>query len=174
MSVLNVLKEYVCRSSAYGGERMMATKKWPRLAAGFACLALAAAASACSSSSSSSGSSTSATSGSATSAAASSAATASNLKGAPVVIGSMYPISASLATFPDLQYMAQIAVDTVNANGGIKGKPLQWVHCDDKGDPNVAATCANQLINTDKVRAMVESVGLEGNVAWPLIKKADI
>ena len=148
----------------------MATKKWPRLAAGFACLALAAAASACSSSSSS----TSAPSASGTSAAASPAATASNLSGAPVVVGSMYPISANIATFPQLQYMAQIAVDVVNANGGIKGHPLQWVHCDDKGDPNVAATCANQLINTDKVRAFVESVGLEGNVAWPLIKKADI
>src|SRR6516164_883021 len=167
---MSVLKEYVCRSSAYGGERMMATKKWPRLATGFACLALAAAASACSSSSSS----TSAPSASATSAAASSAATASNLKGAPVVIGSMYPISANIASFPDLQYMAQIAVDVVNANGGIKGRPLQWVHCDDKGDPNVAAQCANQLTNTDKVRAMVESVGVEGNIAWPYIQKADI
>ncbi len=96
------------------------------------------------------------------------------LSGAPVVIGSMYPISASLASFPDLQYMAQIAVDVVNANGGIKGRPLKWVHCDDKGDPNVAATCADQLINKDKVSALVESVGIEGNVAWPLIKKADI
>jgi ABC-type branched-subunit amino acid transport system substrate-binding protein len=86
----------------------------------------------------------------------------------------MYPISASIASFPDLQYVAQIAVDVVNAGGGIKGRPLQWQHCDDKGDPNVAATCANQLINTDKVRAMVESVGLEGNIAWPLIQKADI
>jgi ABC-type branched-subunit amino acid transport system substrate-binding protein len=86
----------------------------------------------------------------------------------------MYPINASIATFPQLQYMAQIAVDVVNASGGIKGHPLQWVHCDDKGDPNVAATCANQLINTDKVRALVESVGLEGNIAWPMIQKADI
>src|SRR5262249_8781522 len=150
---------------------MRGGEKWRRLAAGLACLALAAAASACSSSSSSSGSSTSAPSASA---AASSASTAANLSGAPVVIGSMYPISANIATFPQLQYMAQIAVDVVNANGGIKGHPLQWVHCDDKGDPNVAATCANQLINTDKVRAFVESVGLEGNVAWPLIKKANI
>jgi ABC-type branched-subunit amino acid transport system substrate-binding protein len=70
--------------------------------------------------------------------------------------------------------MAQIAVDVVNAQGGIKGHPLKWVHCDDKGDPNVAASCANLLISQDKVRAMVESVGLEGNIAWPLIKKADI
>jgi ABC-type branched-subunit amino acid transport system substrate-binding protein len=142
-------------------------KKRLRLVTGAACVALAAAA--CSSS----GGSTSASS--ATSAGTSAAANpAANLHGAPVVIGSMYPISANIATFPELQYMAQIAVDVVNAKGGIKGRPLKWVHCDDKGDPNVAATCADQLINQDKVRAMVESVGLEGNVAWPLIKKAGI
>ena len=140
--------------------------KWFRWASGVACVALAAAA--CSSTSSSTPAS------SATSAAAAAANPAANLHGAPVVIGSMYPISSTFVSFPDLQYMAQIAVDVVNAHGGIKGRPLQWVHCDDKGDPNVAATCADQLINQDKVRAMVESVGLEGNVAWPLIKKADI
>ena len=139
--------------------------KWLRLVAGFACVALAAAA--CSSTSSSAG-------GNSSSSGATSGSTATKLSGAPVVIGSMYPISASLAAFPDLQYMAQIAVDVVNANGGIKGHPLKWVHCDDKGDPNVAASCANLLINQDKVRAFVESVGLEGNIAWPLIKKADI
>jgi len=147
---------------------VMATKRWPRLAAGFACVALATAISACSNSSSSTHAS------SAASGASSSASAASNLSGAPVVIGSMYPVAAPEVAFPDLQYMAQIAVDVVNAQGGIKGHPLQWVHCDDKGDPNVAATCANQLTNQDKVRALVESVGLEGNVAWPDVKKANI
>jgi ABC-type branched-subunit amino acid transport system substrate-binding protein len=142
-------------------------KRSLRLVTGFACVALAAAA--CSSSGSSG--STSSPTSAGTSVAANPAA---NLHGAPVMIGSMYPVSAQIATFPELQYMAQIAVDVVNANGGIKGRPLKWVHCDDKGDPNVAATCADQLINQDKVRAMVESVGLEGNVAWPLIKKANI
>lgn len=151
---------------------MMATSKWPRLAVGLACVALATAA--CSSSGSSTSTSSAAPAATSGSSSAGSSSTAPNLTGAPVVIGSMYPISANIATFPQLQYMAQIAVDVVNANGGIKGHPLQWVHCDDKGDPNVAATCANQLINQDKVRAFVESVGLEGNVAWPLIKKADI
>jgi ABC-type branched-subunit amino acid transport system substrate-binding protein len=140
-------------------------------AAALACVALAAAA--CSSSTSG-GSSTSASSPTSSASSSAAANPAAKLHGAPVVIGSMYPISAQIASFPDLQYMAQIAVDVVNAGGGIKGRPLQWVHCDDKGDPNVAATCANQLINVDKVRAMVESVGLEGNIAWPYIQKADI
>src|SRR5262249_36380721 len=49
-----------------------------------------------------------------------------------------------------------------------------WVHCDDKGDPNVAAKCADQLVNQQKVTALVESVGLEGNIAWPVLKKADV
>jgi ABC-type branched-subunit amino acid transport system substrate-binding protein len=141
----------------------MATK-WLRLVAGFACVALATAA--CTSSNS--------TGGSAKSGSSVTASTTANLKGAPVVIGSMYPIDAALTNFPQLQYMAEIAVDVVNAHGGIKGHPLKWVHCDDRGDPNVAATCANTLTNQDKVRAMVESVGLEGNIAWPYIQKADI
>jgi ABC-type branched-subunit amino acid transport system substrate-binding protein len=128
------------------------------LVLGFACVVLAAAA--CSSSSSSKP--------------ASSVSPAATLTGAPVVIGSMYPISAPDVSYPDLQYIAQIAVDVVNAHGGIKGHPLKWVHCDDKGDPNVAETCANLLVNQDKVRALVSEVGLEGNILWPLIKKADI
>src|SRR5215469_9517409 len=169
---MSVLRVTVPTPGTYGGEIKMATKRWPRLAAGFACVALATAVSACSSSSSSSSSSTPASSSAP--AASSSASAASKLSGAPVVIGSMYPIAAAEVAFPDLSYMAQIAVDVVNADGGIKGHPLQWVHCDDKGDPNVAASCANQLINQQKVRAFVEEVGLEGNVAWPDIKKANI
>jgi ABC-type branched-subunit amino acid transport system substrate-binding protein len=139
--------------------------RWAAGIAGIASLALAVAG--CSSSGGTTGSGSSSTSNA-------SAVAAPKLNGAPVTIGSMYPISASLASFPDLQYMAEIAVNVVNANGGIKGRPLKWVHCDDKGDPNVAATCADQLIKQDKVAALVESVGIEGNVAWPLIKKANI
>ena len=148
----------------------MATK-WLRLVSGFACVALAAAACASTGTGTSSSGGSPATSGSAATA---SGSTTANLKGAPVMIGSMYPINASLATFPQLQYIAQIAVDVVNSHGGIKGHALKWVHCDDRGDPNVAATCANQLINQDKVKAMVESVGVEGNIAWPVIQKADV
>ncbi|WP_238006551.1 ABC transporter substrate-binding protein [Dactylosporangium sp. AC04546] len=128
--------------------------------AGLACVLLAAAA--CSNG------------GDATSDSSASAPPEPQLSGDPVVIGSMFPVNATIATFPELPLMAQIAVKVVNGKGGIKGRPLKWVHCDDKGDPNVAATCANQLINQDKVVALVESVGLQGNVMWPVIKQANI
>jgi len=139
-----------------------------RWGVGVACLALATAA--CSNGGSDKSNSSAAPSGPA----ADQTSTGPALTGDPVVIGSMYPVSASLATFPELEYLAKIAVKVVNDNGGIKGRPLEWVHCDDKGDPNVAATCADRLINQDKVTALVESVGLEGNVVWPLITKANI
>jgi branched-chain amino acid transport system substrate-binding protein len=135
-----------------------------RWIAGLACVVLAATA--CSNSSDAAPASSAASAGQ--------VPAGSQLSGDPVVIGSMYPVNAPVATFPELQHIAQIAVGVVNANGGIKGRPLKWVHCDDKGDPNVAARCADQLINQQKVSALVESVGLQGNVAWPLIKQANI
>src|ERR1700704_75468 len=115
-----------------------------RWGVGVACLALATAA--CSRGGSGKSNSSAAPSGPS----ADQTSTGPTLTGDPVVIGSMYPVSASLATFPELEYLAKIAVKVVNASGGIKGRPLEWVHCDDKGDPNVAATCADRLINQDK------------------------
>ena len=96
-------------------------------------------------------------------------APAPELSGEPVKIGSIYPISSAAISFPELEYMAEIAVEVVNANGGIHGRPLEWDHCDDKSDPNVAATCADQIIKQDKVIALIESVGLQGSVVWPHI-----
>jgi len=96
------------------------------------------------------------------------------LSGEPVRIGSIYPISSAAISFPDLEYMAEIAVRVVNDNGGIHGRPLEWTHCDDKSDPNVAATCADQIINQDDVIALVQSVGVQGNIIWPFITEHNV
>ena len=101
-------------------------------------------------------------------------AAAPELSGEPVKIGSIYPISSASISFPDLEYMAEIAVEVVNANGGIHGRPLEWDHCDDKSDPNVAATCADQIIKQDKVIALIESVGIQGGVIWPHITENNV
>jgi len=105
---------------------------------------------------------------------ASSPTSAKALSGDPVVIGTMFPVNAPGVNFPDLQYVAQVAVKAVNDRGGIKGRPLKWVSCDDKGDPNVAQQCANTLIKEDKAVAMVSEVGLEGATLWPFLKQANI
>ncbi len=99
--------------------------------------------------------------------------TAKKLTGDPVVIGSMFPINSNILTFPTLNPMAQIAVAKVNAGGGIHGRPVKWVSCDDKSDPAQAAQCANQLVNTDKVMAIISQTGVQTAALWPAIKAAN-
>lgn len=49
----------------------------------------------------------------------------------------------------------QLAIKTINANGGIKGRPLQLILEDDGSNPDTAVTKANNLIFTQQVKAIV-------------------
>jgi len=49
----------------------------------------------------------------------------------------------------------QMAVDEINANGGIKGQQVQLIQYDTKSDPAQATTMATKLATQDKVVAMV-------------------
>src|SRR5262245_55184196 len=52
----------------------------------------------------------------------------------------------------------ELAVDEVNAAGGIKGKPIKLIVEDDKGNPNEANNKVLQLIDRDKVIAILGEV----------------
>lgn len=49
----------------------------------------------------------------------------------------------------------QLAIKTINANGGIKGRPLQLILEDDGSNPDTAVTKANSLIFSHQVKAIV-------------------
>lgn len=49
----------------------------------------------------------------------------------------------------------EMAIDEVNAKGGIMGRRVRLIVYDDAGDPNNARTFATRLIEEDKVTAMV-------------------
>jgi len=49
----------------------------------------------------------------------------------------------------------EMAVEDVNAKGGIGGKKVKLVIYDDAGDPNAARTFATRLVEEDKVSAMI-------------------
>lgn len=46
---------------------------------------------------------------------------------------------------------AQIAVDEINANGGINGKKLEMTVLDDQGNPNQATVVAQKIVNDDNI-----------------------
>lgn len=72
-----------------------------------------------------------------------------------VKIGNILPLSGPSASVGiQNQWAIELATEKINKAGGIKalgGAKLVNVFTDSKGDPNVGATAAEQLINTDKV-----------------------
>ena len=70
---------------------------------------------------------------------------------------------------------AQLAVDAINAAGGIKGRQLQLVIQDDAGDPNAAVTAFNTLAAQDDIVAIYGSTIGSSTMAFaPLAKRAGI
>jgi len=62
-------------------------------------------------------------------------------------IGVLLPLTGSQATYaPDCQLSAQIAVDQINAAGGVLGRKLEVVFRDDKANPNAAIASAKELM----------------------------
>ncbi|MBI9076086.1 MAG: ABC transporter substrate-binding protein [Desulfatibacillum sp.] len=71
-------------------------------------------------------------------------------------IGGIFAVSggASFLGDPEKKSM-QMAVDQINAKGGIDGRMLEAVIYDTKGDPTETVQFANKLINKDNVLAIV-------------------
>ncbi|MHA6642763.1 ABC transporter substrate-binding protein [Mesorhizobium sp. A623] len=64
----------------------------------------------------------------------------------PIRIGVLLPLSGAQSTYSaDCQLSAQIAVDQINAAGGIMGRTLEIVYQDDKANPNAAIAAAKEL-----------------------------
>lgn len=70
----------------------------------------------------------------------------------PVLIGVSGPL-----TGPNAQYGAQwklgfdLALDGINASGGIKGRPLQYVFEDSQSDPRQSVAIAQKLVSNQKI-----------------------
>lgn len=75
-----------------------------------------------------------------------------------LVIGAVLPQSGNLAQLgPPMIKGAEMAVENINAAGGINGKPVRLIVKDDGGaaDDDLALTSVDELINNEKVDAIV-------------------
>ena len=127
--------------------------------------ALAVAACGSSNSSSSKSSASSASSGSSGSSPSSS--------GAPIKLMTMGVISSPQFSEPSIPVGAQIAVNEINSAGGVNGRKLQLIVCNDQNNPNDAAQCAREAI-TDKVAALVGGLEDYDLQIEPLLVQAGI
>jgi ABC-type branched-subunit amino acid transport system substrate-binding protein len=117
---------------------------------------------ACSSSGSSGGSSPSSAGASATSSGASSEAS-----------GTPYKVLANNRGITDEgDYYAAVA-DAINARGGIHGRPLDIVGCDDNNDPNQTTTCFRNIVKDPNFLGAINFAGACGSQYLQLLNSVN-
>jgi branched-chain amino acid transport system substrate-binding protein len=69
-----------------------------------------------------------------------------------VKVGIILPVTGEKAKFGEIERKSfEMALEEINAAGGINGKKLQFIFEDDTGRPDVARSAAEKLITKDKV-----------------------
>jgi branched-chain amino acid transport system substrate-binding protein len=69
-----------------------------------------------------------------------------------IKVGVILPITGDKAKFGEIEKRSfEMALEDINAGGGIKGKKLEFLFEDDTGRPDVARSAAEKLITKDKV-----------------------
>ena len=91
----------------------------------------------------------------------------------PIRIGWMASLTGPLATAAiGIDTGVRFAVEEINASGGINGRKIELLTRDTAGDPNKAATFAQQLIHADKVQFILGPVNSgEALATVPLVAR---
>src|SRR3989344_5679165 len=74
-------------------------------------------------------------------------------------IGVMYPLTGDGASYGlPIQRTTRIAVDEINAQGGVNGRKLEVIYEDSKCNPKDGNAAAQKLVNLDKVKVIIGGV----------------
>ncbi|HWM33569.1 MAG TPA: ABC transporter substrate-binding protein, partial [Pseudolysinimonas sp.] len=84
---------------------------------------------------------------------------ASTADGEPIVVASVNALSGPV-TFPEASAAAAAVFDRYNAEGGLDGRPIQYVKLDDKGDPSAASAAARDAVESSGAVALVGGASL--------------
>lgn len=77
----------------------------------------------------------------------------------PIKIGVMYPLTGDAAAYGlPIQKTTQIALEEINAKGGVDGRKLELIYEDSKCNPKDGNSAAQKLVNIDKVKVIIGGV----------------
>ncbi len=122
------------------------------------------------------GSDTTAAGGSDTTAAGGSDTTTGEVvepSGDPIKVMTIAPVNTNLPPYPNIPAAAEIYMQYINDRGGIQGRPLEVITCDDQGDPNVGANCARQAVDEGAI-AVVGSFVFDASRIIPVLEENNI
>ena len=92
---------------------------------------------------------------------------------APIKLMVTGPLESSIVSLPSIEVGGRVAVDQINASGGINGHKIELIACNDKGDPNAAIACARRAIKEHVVALVGGFSGFEPQIV-PLLERAGI
>ncbi|MCL2585153.1 MAG: ABC transporter substrate-binding protein [Streptosporangiales bacterium] len=104
---------------------------------------------------------------------ASASGSSGSAKSGEINVMAISVLQSSSLSFPDESAAMQANVDTINAAGGIGGKKINLIVCNDQFDPNVAAKCARQAASDD-VAAVLEPFEPYTEQIDPILQAAGI
>ncbi len=82
--------------------------------------------------------------------------TAPEASGDPIVVVTLLSVTGPLANLGDkMRQGMELAVEEINADGGIDGRPLEWVFFDPAGDTSTAVDQTRRLIQEEEVDVIV-------------------
>jgi ABC-type branched-subunit amino acid transport system substrate-binding protein len=100
----------------------------------------------------------------------------SDANGGPEGMITVYYIGSTdspVYSFPETSDAAKARFDAVNANGGVDGRKINFVSCNDKADPNEASACARRAAQ-DSAVAVIGGVSAAGDPLASALERAQI
>ncbi|MDY7106850.1 MAG: ABC transporter substrate-binding protein [Actinomycetota bacterium] len=94
-------------------------------------------------------------------------------EGEPVKVMTIAPVNTNLPPDPNIPAAAEVYEQWLNDRGGVAGRPLEVITCDDRGDPNEAANCARQAVE-EEVVAVVGSFVFDASRIIPVLEENDL
>ena len=93
--------------------------------------------------------------------------------GDPIKVMVSAPVDTQLPPYPNIPGAAEVYEQYINAKGGVAGRPLDVITCDNKGEPNEGANCARQAVE-EGVVAVVGSFTFDASRIIPVLEEANI
>jgi ABC-type branched-subunit amino acid transport system substrate-binding protein len=93
--------------------------------------------------------------------------------GEPLKLMTVTTLNANGPTYENIAITARLAADYLNSKGGIQGRPVEVIVCDEQFDAAVAAACARQAVE-EGVVSVVGSFTYFAEAIVPVIAASDI
>jgi ABC-type branched-subunit amino acid transport system substrate-binding protein len=93
--------------------------------------------------------------------------------GGPITVYYIGSTDSPVYSFPETSDAAKARFEAVNAAGGVDGRKINFVSCNDKADPNEASACARRAAEDDAV-AVIGGVSAAGDPLASALEQASI